>query len=372
MNIKELLNNIDKVRDPRRKWGNLRHKLEDILVIGLCSIICMGEDYEDMEIFGNERREWLSIFLELPNGIPDSDTFRRVFERVDPSHVSQWLSDWISKEQQSGGRLINVDGKTICGSENGNHRAYHVVSAWIGECGITLGELQVDEKTNEIKAVPELLDLFDIEGDVITADAMSCQKDIARKIISKKGDYILALKGNQPVMEQEVAAYFAWLNENPRELLETARWTSSVEKGHGRIEKREVTVISASWYQDQGLWDGLQSFVRVKSTVTKDEKTSCFDRYYISSLGVEPEIFGKLIRGHWSIENQLHWCLDVIFGEDASCARKDNSPLNLNILRKFALYLLKNTDMGKRVSLQKKRMKATLSTDCLAMVLHKK
>ncbi len=372
MNIKGLLDNIAIVEDPRRKWGNLRHKLEDILVIGLCSIICMGEDYEDMEIFGNERQEWLGTFLELPNGIPDSDTFRRVFERVDPTHVSKWLNDWIDGERQPGGRLINIDGKTICGSKNDSHRAYHVVSAWVGEYGITLGELQVGEKTNEIKAVPELLELLDIEGDIVTADAMSCQKDIAKKIIEKKGDYILALKGNQPVMEQEVDAYFAWLNGNPRELSEAAQWTTPVEKGHGRIEKREITVIPANWYQDQRLWDGLRSFVRVTSTITQDEKTSTFDRYYISSLEVEPEVFGKLIRGHWSIENQLHWCLDVIFGEDTSCARKDNSPLNLNILRKIALSLLKNTDMGKRVSLQKKRMKAALSTACLAQVLQKK
>lgn len=372
MEIKKLLDGIKTVEDPRRRWGNLRHKLEDILVIGLCSVICMGEDYEDMELFGQERQEWLRTFLELPNGIPDSDTFRRVFERVNPAHISKWLNDWLAEEQQAGGRLVNVDGKTIRGSGNNAHRAYHVVSAWVGEHGVTLGELQVGEKTNEIKAVPELLELLDIKGDIVTADAMSCQKDIAEKIISKQGNYILALKGNQPMMEREVAEYFTWIDENPRQVSPEARWVSPVEKGHGRIEKREVTVISANWYQDQSLWKGLKTFVRVRNTVTKKEETSIFERYYISSMELAPEKFGQLIRGHWSIENQLHWCLDVVFGEDASHARKDNSPLNLNMLRKFALSLLKATDVGKRISLQKKRMKAALSPTYLSLILAKK
>ena len=246
--------------------GNLRHKLEDILVIGLCSVICMGEDYEDMEIFGNERKEWLSKFLELPNGTPDSDTFRRVFERLDPAQVSRWLSDWNHEERREGGRLVNIEGKTICGSANRDHRAYHVVSAWDGESGITLGELQVDEKSNEIKAVPELLEMLDVKGDIITADAMSCQKDIAQKVVEKEGDYILALKGNHPVMEREVSAYFAWLRENPRELSECMSWRSPVEKRHGRIERREVMVAPAEWYADKNLWHGLKTFVCVRSS----------------------------------------------------------------------------------------------------------
>lgn len=372
MDIRKLTASIDKVSDPRRKWGNYRHKLEDILIIGLCSVICLGEDYEDMEIFGNERKEWLGTFLELPNGIPDSDTFRRVFERLDPAELSNWLNDWVTSERQDGGRLINVDGKTIRGSKSSNHRAYHVISAWVGETGITLGQLQVEEKSNEIKAVPELLELLDIEGDVVTADAMSCQKEIAKMIQEKKGDYILALKGNHPVMEQEVAAYFAWLDEHPKELAAEARWTSPVEKGHGRIEKREITTIPADWYEDRSLWSGIKTFVRVKSHITQNGETSISNRYYISSLDRKPEILGQMIRGHWSVENQLHWCLDVIFNEDASRARKDNSPLNLNVLRKFALYLLKNTDMNKRMSLQKKRMKAALSHPYLLRVLLKK
>lgn len=242
MNIKALKDGVKEITDPRRSWGNLRHRLEDILIIGLCSVICQGEDFEDMELFGTERKEWLGKFLELPNGIPSSDTFRRVFERVDPQELSKWLNNWLEAERKSGERLVSVDGKTICGSGSREHKAYHVVSAWVGEQGITLGELQVGEKTNEITQVPELLDLLDIKGDIVTADAMSCQKEIAAKIKEKKADYILALKGNQPTMEQEVKEYFNDLAQNQDEKEKTANWTSPLEKEHGRIEKRTVTI----------------------------------------------------------------------------------------------------------------------------------
>lgn len=369
MDIKRLQESVKEVTDPRRSWGNLRHKLEDILIIGLCSVICQGEDFEDMEIFGTERKEWLEKFLELPNGIPSSDTFRRVFERVDPKELSKWLNNWLETERKSGGRLVSIDGKTICGSGNSEHKAYHVVSAWVGEKGITLGELQVGEKTNEITQVPELLDLLDIEGDIITADAMSCQKEIAAKIKEKKADYILALKGNQPTMEQEVKEYFDDLAQNQDEQKKSASWTSPVEKEHGRMEKRTVTVAPCNWFQDRDQWEGLMSFVRVKRTVTIGKESVSFERFYISSLHKTPEEFCSLIRGHWSIENQLHWCLDVIFGEDRSCARKDNSPLNMNVLRKIALSLIKAVDLGKRISLKKKRYMAALNPDLLLLAI---
>lgn len=369
MEIKKLQEKIKEVKDPRRQWGNLRHKLEDILIIGLCSVICQGEDYEDMELFGIERKEWLEGFLELPNGIPDSDTFRRVFERVDPQELSKWLNNWLETEREPGGRLVSVDGKTMRGSGNNEHKAYHVVSAWVGEQGITLGELQVGEKTNEITQVPELLDMLDIKGDIVTADAMSCQKEIAGKIKEKEADYILALKGNQPTMENEVKEYFDDLEENRAEKGKTASWTSPIEKEHGRIEKRTVTVAPCDWFQDRDQWKGLMSFVRVKRTVIIGEEIVTFERFYISSLNKNPEEFCALIRGHWSIENQLHWCLDVIFGEDWARARKDNSPLNMNVLRKTALRLIKAVDLGKRISLQKKRYMAALNPNILHLVI---
>jgi len=368
MDIRKLTESIGMITEPRCQWGHIRHKLEDILIIGLCSVICQGEDYEDMELFGNERLEWFKEFLELPNGIPDKDTFRRVFERVDPQELSNWLNHWIESERKPGGRLVSVDGKTIRRSGNDDHKAYHVISAWVGEHNLTLGQLQVGEKANEITEVPKLLDLFDIKGDVVTADAMSCQKDIAAKIMLKGADYILSLKGNQSTMENEVKAYFDDLPQNPEENRKATSWTSPIEKNHGRIEKRTVTVVPADWFEDKNLWIGLACFIRVNRMVTTDEQTVVFERFYISSLHKTPEEFCALIRGHWSIENHLHWCLDVIFGEDASCARKGNSPLNLNVLRKTALSMLKRCDLGKRVSLKKKRYMAALNVAILEMV----
>jgi hypothetical protein len=187
MNIQRLKEEASKVSDPRRAYGNLRHKLEDIIIIGLLSIICLGEDFADMEKFGKERKEWLRGFLELPGGIPDSDTFRRVFERLEPGELLKCLNNWI-EEKREPGSVINIDGKTIRGSGNAKHKAYHVVSAWVAENQITLGQLKVEDKTNEMTAVPELLDMLDVEGSIITADAMSCQKAITAKITESHAD----------------------------------------------------------------------------------------------------------------------------------------------------------------------------------------
>jgi hypothetical protein len=182
VDIKELKGKLSAIEDPRREWGNKRHKLEDIIIIGLCSTICCGEDFVDMEEFGKDREEWLRAFLELPNGIPDSDTFRRVFERLDSASLAKSLNAWLAIPSKSGGRSVNIDGKTIRGSGNAEHGAYHVVSAWVQENCITLGELTTSEKSNEITAIPELLDLIDIEDDIVTIDAMGCQTAIAKNI----------------------------------------------------------------------------------------------------------------------------------------------------------------------------------------------
>ena len=191
MEIENLKKTIITIREPRRiSYGNIRHRLDDIIIIGLCTVICGGEDYNDMEEFGLEREEWLRTFLELPNGIPDSDTFRRLFERINPKELSECLYDWLNMERAKRS-VVAIDGKTIRGSGNTEHKAYHVVSAFVAENQITLGEIVVDEKSNEITAVPELLDIIDVEGAIVTADAMSCQKDITKKITERKADYVL-------------------------------------------------------------------------------------------------------------------------------------------------------------------------------------
>jgi len=240
MEIKKLKKEIKDINDPRRAYGNIRHKLEDIIIIGLCTVICGGEDFTDMEEFGKTRRKFLSKFLELPNGIPDSDTFRRLFEKLDPSELSSCLINWVSAERGKRS-IIAVDGKTICGSGNENHKAYHVISAFVSEYQITLGEINVEEKTNEITAVPELLDLIDIEGAIVTADAMSCQKKIVKKIIENKADYTIGLKQNQLALYKDTEDYFnEFYSEMPA--------FKTNEKNHGRIEKREYRLLTdISW-----------------------------------------------------------------------------------------------------------------------------
>ncbi len=362
MEIEELKAKLAQMEDPRRTdRGNIRHKLEDIIIIGLCTLICDGNDYADMEEFGIQRQETLREFLELPNGIPDSDTFRRVFEHLNPKSLSECLYDWLSCNRKKGS-VIAVDGKTICGSGSKSHKAYHVVSAFVAENQLTLGELATEEKSNEITAVPELLDTLDISGSVITADAMSCQKKIAKKIRDGEADYVLALKENQPGLLEDISLYFqAFAKELPVFVTK--------EKGHGRVEKREYRLLKdLSWLSEAKDWEGLYAAGMVKSTVTKGDQTSSETRYYITSVN-NIDQFAYAVRKHWSIENQLHWCLDVIFREDSSRARKDLSPLNLNVLRKTALALCKGADMGKRISLQKKRFRASLNPAAFLSIL---
>lgn len=365
MDIEKLKGEIKNIKEPRRKYGNIRHKLEDIIIIGLCTVICGGEDFTDMEEFGKSRKDFLAEFLELPNGIPDSDTFRRVFEKIDPSELSSCLINWVSTERKKRS-VIAVDGKTICGSRNSQHKAYHVVSAFVAENQITLGEINVEEKTNEITAVPELLDLIDIEGAIITADAMSCQKKITEKIIQKKADYVIGLKQNQPMLYKDAEDYF---NEFSFELPVIC----TNEKGHGRIEKREYYLLTdISWLEQKQEWNGLNALGMVRSTVTEGDETRVFTRYFITSL-IDLNEFSCSVRKHWSIENQLHWCLDVIFREDASRARKDNSPLNMNVMRKTALSLVSKAQYG-RISKKKLMFKAALDSTVLLNILffHKK
>ena len=314
-----------------------------------------------MEEFGIERDEWLRSFLELPNGIPDSDTFRRVFERLNPDELSKCLFSWLDEKRELGS-VINIDGKTIRGSGNAEHKAYHVVSAWVAENQITLGQIKVDEKTNEITAIPELLDMLDVESSTITVDAMGCQKAIVSKIIENKADYVIGLKGNQGNLFEDVRFYFE--NECVAMLVE------GPEKGHGRIESREYFLeTSIEWLQQKSEWRGLNAIGAVHSIVEEKGQVREETRYFITSLTNIAD-FAYAVRKHWSIENQLHWSLDVIYREDASKARKDNSPLNMNVLRKTALSLTRKTDLGrKRLGARKKMLKAALNFDVLSKIL---
>ncbi len=360
--MKELKTQIGRMKDPRRTdRGNIRHRLEDIIIIGLCTRIGGGEDFPAMEEFGKEREKWLKTFLELPNGIPDSDTFRRVFERINPEALSECLYDWLGCHRAEGS-VIAIDGKTICGSKTESHKAYHVVSAFVTENQLVLSELVTNEKSNEITAVPELLDSINIENSIITADAMSCQKEIIKKIVEGGEDYVIGLKGNQPTLLEDISLYFDHFSgELPYFITRT--------KDHGRIERREYRLLTdLSWLPQREDWMGLLAVGMATATVIKEGKTSVDTRYFLSSV-TDIERFAYAVRKHWAIENQLHWCLDVIFDEDSSKARKDMSSLNLNILRKTALALCKNADFGRRVSIQKKRFIAALNPQKLFSIL---
>lgn len=356
---------LEQMEDPRRtERGHILHRLEDIIIIGLCTLLCNGSDFTDMEEFGKQREEWLRKFLTLPHGIPDSDTFRRVFERINPEALSECLYDWLGRHWEPG-KVVAIDGKTICGSRSKSHKAYHVVSAFAAENQLVLGELVVEEKSNEITAVPELLDTLNVKGSIVTADAMSCQKAIVQKICKSKADYVIGLKGNQPVLLENVSLYF---KEFSHELSPVV----TKEKDHGRIEKREYRLLTdLSWLPERQEWEGLNAVGSVCSTVIKDGISYTDTRFFITSL-TDTARFAYAVRKHWAIENQLHWALDVIFEEDSSKARKDMSPLNLNILRKTALALCKHADFGRRVSMQKKRFAAALNPDCFLQILFAK
>ena len=361
MTMEKIIEKLEKLTDNRRRWGNLRHKLVDIVFIGLVSVICGGTDFEHMEDTGHGKYEWLKQYLEMPNGVPDSDTFRRVFERIDPKELGEVLQELVNVE----GKTVAIDGKTICGSGNDKHKAYHVVSAWVAENQITLGQLAAEEKSNEITAIPELIDMLDIKGSTVTIDAMGCQKQIAAKICEKKADYVFGLKGNQTSLLSDVKLYFE------QEVPTYAERT--LEKDHGRIEKREYYLeTKIDWLTQREDWMNLNGIGMVRTSVIcqKTGEFSQESRYFITSL-TDIHKFANAVRKHWSIESQLHWQLDVSFDEDASRARKDNSPLNLNILRKQALSLLNQADFGKRVSIRRKMSRAAMDNASLDLILKK-
>jgi predicted transposase YbfD/YdcC len=365
MDIVRLKEKVEGIPDPRRQWGTLQHKLGDILVIGLAPLLCNGSDFEDMETFGQEREKELRKFLELPGGIPDESTFFRVFQRVNPKALASSLYSWLAEARETEGGKINIDGKTVRGS------GLHIVSAWAGEEEIVLGQVAVDEKSNEITAIPKLLELIDIGGATVTIDAMGCQGAIAKKIREKGGDYILAVKDNQKTLHQDIRDYFEGLERGDiRELPEDV-WETSEERGHGRVERREVrSVTDIGWLSGKAQWKDLKTVIQYRC-LRNGART---DRYYISSADMGAVEFYRRLRGHWSIENRLHWSLDVVFREDASLASKGNAAENLNILRKMALSLLRAAENPhfkgkKKMSGPKKRYAASMNPGYMFTVI---
>jgi predicted transposase YbfD/YdcC len=369
---------LGEVKDTRRQWGHLWHKLIDVLVIAFAATLAGYEDFEEMEAFGRLKYDFFKGFLALPHNIPDESTFRRVLRQIDPQELQNGLGKWLldignsqGKDVKTG-RLINVDGKTIRGSKKEGTHAVHVVSAWVGEHNLVLGQLATDEKSNEITAVPQLLNLMDVTGDIITADAMSCQKEIVKTIRKKEADYILAVKENQPTLHENIKEYFDGMESGEIREMPQDVWQGTWEKKHGREEKRELrTVSDLDWMENRESWQDLKTIVQYRVFRKEAGKEMVqTDHYYISSGDFNADEFLKYIRGHWSIENNLHWMLDICFREDECRARTGNAPLNLNILRKMALHRLKKLDMTqKRASIKRRMMHTALDSDYLYKAL---
>ena len=354
-----------------RVIGRCLHELGEVLYIGLCAVISGAEGWLDMYRFGIAKEAWLRERLVLKYGIPSADTFRRVFTSFAPEFLSIYISQW-GKSQVGfrSGRQIAIDGKTVRGSYDkaDGKSAIHMISAWASDYGIVLGQLKTEEKSNEITAVPELLQQIDIDGAIVSADAMSCQKDIAKIIVKNGGDYVLALKGNQASLHEEAAEIFDEVVGEDFEGIEQ-RHHRTIEEGHGRIEERDYWIVEELEHSDiQKEWPGLRCFGMVTSKRTVGEKTSTETRYYITSLPCKVKDFARIVRNHWAVENNLHWVLDVSFREDECRIRKGHGAENMSLLRRMALLALKR-ETTLKVGIKTKRKTAGWDIDYLERVM---
>ena len=361
--------------DPRVERAQ-RHDLIDILVIALCAVLCGADTFIDMTRFGKAKEGWLRERLDLllPNGIPSHDTFGRVFARLDPDAFRQCFVAWTQAlHTQTQGQIIALDGKMLRHSFDAasGKGAIHMVSAWASGSGLVLGQVKVDDKSNEITALPRLLDMLEISGCIVTADAMGCQKSIVAQVQEQGGDYVLALKDNHARLHKEVQRLFAWGEAEGAEDL-ACDFFESRDYDHGRQEVRRCFVTEQVHWLDEtdepALWAGLRSVAKVEAVRTQAGKTTVECRYFLSSLPANARQTLSAVRGHWGIENSLHWVLDMAFGEDSSRIRKDNAPQNLATLRHLALNLLRQERTDKN-GVKARRLRAGWDNDFLLQVL---
>lgn len=347
--------------DPRVERTKV-HSLEVIMFIALCSYLSGADGFYDMEDYAQAKQEWLRQNIGMQS-VPSHDTFNRVFQAISPAHFGECLIELSRRlREQVAGDIVAFDGKTHCRTGNKGGPALHMLNAWSVENRLVLGQLAVEEKSNEITAVPQLMDMLDLKGCVVTADALNCQKTVAAKAVEKKADYVLALKSNHPVFFEEVRAYMDFLS------LQASPGFEQIEKDHGRIETRRCWQSdSIDWYVDKEQWPGLQSFVLIESVREHGGTLETNRRYYISSLPQGEAHAAKSARAHWQIENALHWCLDVVFNEDQSRARARNAAKNLGTLRSICLNLLRR--MPGKSSLKGKRFQIALNDDFLLRAL---
>ena len=365
-----IIEHFDALVDPRIERTKL-HLLRDIVMLTICAVICGADGPSDVEQYGHEKYEWLKTFLDLPNGIPSHDTIGRVLARIEPAHFQACFLRWMQAIcHLSSGEVVPIDGKTLRHSYDTelDQPAIHMVSAWATTNRMVLGQLNVAEKSNEITAIPELIDALDLTDCVVTIDAIGCQKEIAKRIIEKEADYVLALKGNQGHLYDDVIQVFDTLlkqNTTPSSL----DYYETVDTGHGRTEVRRYwTTSSLDTLRTKEQWQGLQTIGLVESERSLNGEMTTEQRYYILSLANNARIFGTSVRAHWGIENLVHWVLDVAFREDMSRIRMDHGPENFALIRHIALNLLRQETSFKG-SIKTKRLKAGWNNTYLAKVL---
>jgi predicted transposase YbfD/YdcC len=354
-----LISHFQDLPDPRVNRTK-DHELVDVLVIAICTLLCGGESFNDMEDFGRAKQDWFKTFLALPNGIPSHDTFNRIFAALDPKGFLDCFLRWTQSLRRAiPQEIVALDGKALRRALNKDQSMQYIVSAWAESNGLVLGQWKVADKSNEITAVPELLRVLELAGCIVTLDAMGCQKKIAREIIEADADYVLALKGNQEKVHDEVKSFLdATLEERntqrrkgipiPKEV-QTLKACETVEKDHGRIETRRYYQSDhLDWFADKSKWEGLNSVGMVESLREIDGKVTQERRYYLCSLKLDVETFARAVRSHWGVENKVHWIMDVSFREDQSRARDGYAAENLATLRRLALNLLKQEKTKKR------------------------
>jgi len=367
--MKTLCECFSNLPDPRVNRQR-RHLLIDIVVIATLAVMANADAWKDIQIWGESHQAWLGSFLALPNGIPSRDTFRRTISRIDPQVFQEAFLDWLRGMRKALRGVIAIDGKTLRGSRRKDQSPLHIVSAWASEQHLTLGQRQVDGKSNEITAIPPLLQMLELKGAIVTIDAMGCQKEIARTIVDGKGDYCLAVKGNQKTLETDLQASFQDAFENDFQGAgEQSLDTAEENRPHGRVETRHYyTMPVPETVRSRADWKGLQSIgmaITYRGTAAAEDGEV---RYFIMSFPSDVQQFAHAVRAHWGIENSLHWVMDVTFREDESRIRKDHGGENVSWLRRLAVTLLKN-DTTRKDSIRAKRIRAGYDINYLQQIL---
>jgi len=355
-----------KLRDPRIRRRN-KHLLLDIVAIAICAVICGCEDWQQVHTFALARLHWLKTFLLLPNGIPSHDTFERVFERLDPAAFQACFRDWMRALHEALGLCqVAIDGKTLRSSGTGGLKNLHLVSAWATTNHLSLGQVVTDAKSNEITAIPKLLELLDLNGVLVSLDAMGCQKEIAAKIVAKGGDYLLTVKDNQPSLRADIEACFAAAADQGGTYPGYSSYQTE-ERGHGREETRFYQVIENPELPSQAAWKNLRVIGMCSSECHREGKVTSEVRCFIGSRSGQAEMYGQALRNHWGIENNLHWQLDVNFGEDDNRFSQPHGAENLALVRRLALSLLQQHP--DKASIACKRLHAALDPEFLREII---